>query len=102
MNRKIKMSDFWFRQKSYDWNNTRIIFIIVWCFYKTYFEDAKFLNEKLWLNINQQQSCIFPIKWWNKYFEYLREYKYSFSVFDIIEWRYMRLIDEYNWGMKLK
>lgn len=100
MKGKITLFEHWERQKNYERNNRRLIVIISWCFYKTFNENTDFFNKRFWFKIilnKEYYYTKFPIKWSNKIFEFLRENKYSFSIFDVIEKKYLRLIDEYNW-----
>lgn len=95
---------YWNSYKTHsEWKN-RIIFFIVWWFYKTFESDAMFMSYLFGFQVQVQwwmKSIWFPVNSWDKYFNMLKQWDFSFVVLQITD-NGVNTINYYIWNKNLE
>ena len=96
--------DFWKQEKDKFWNKEKIILILSWMFFKTFWNDAKFLSDRFWFKIKQTgwyETIWFPESVLEKYLKELKENNFWYLIFEKNNW-ILELKKKNEWWEKLK
>ena len=95
---------YWNSYKTHAERKNRIVFFIVWGFYKTFESDAMFMSYLFGFQVQVQwgmKSIWFPVNSWDKYFNMLKQWDFSFIVLQITD-SWVNTINYYIWNKSLE